>query len=227
VNHTVEAAPRYCRVDPLFIECGERLFFDPALLFRGTLSLGPQPVLRAWAPGAQQAVEIDVEEAQALASLSASTPAPLPAGLGAEACKRIAGRLLPLGLLLDAPQPPQLADWWSPAALYHFSSRWDGVLARDEVPTDADSAALAFARSQLQFAEHAEHQGPAPDHRVRHGEERAALDLPLAAEDGFDALLRQRETHRLYRTDRALSLQQAARLLRRSFGVLGEAPVAA
>lgn len=225
MNNPVAAAARYCRVDPLFLECGERLFLDPALLFRGTLRLGPQPVLRAWAPGALQGVEIDVDEAQALAALSASTPAPLPAALDAATRQRIANRLLPLGLLRDAPQAPQLADWWSPAALYHFSSRWDGVLARDEVPTDADSAAQAFARSQAQFAEHAEHQGPAPDHRVRDGDEAAAFDLPCDVGDDFDALLQRRETHRLYRTDRALPLEQAARLLRRSFGVLAEAPV--
>ena len=226
MSKAVDAAARYCRVDPLFIECGERLFFDPAALFRGEVSLGPQPVLRAWAPGALQALEIDAFEAGLLAALPATAPGALPEHADPVALHRAVTRLLDLGLLRETAQPDRpLADWWSPAALYHFSSRWDGVLARDDVPDSAESAAQAFARSQRQLAEHAELKGPPPEHRVRHGNEAEAFDLPQADEAPLDALLRARETHRLYRTDRPLPLEQAASLLRRSFGVLGEAPV--
>ena len=49
MSQPADAAVRYCRVDPLFIECAERLFLDPSALFRGEVVLGPQSVLRAWA----------------------------------------------------------------------------------------------------------------------------------------------------------------------------------
>lgn len=226
MSEAVDAAARYCRVDPLFIECGERLFFDPAALFRGEVNLGPQPVLRAWAPGALQPLEIDAFEASLLAALPASSLSALPMDAEPEVLQRAVARLIGLGLLRRIPQEANpFSDWWPPAALYHYSSRWDGVLARDDVPVDAQSAAEAFSRSAAQFAEHSELKGLPPDHRVRHGDEALAIDLPQRAEDDFDLLLRTRETHRLYRTDRALPLEQTAHLLRRSFAVLSEAPV--
>lgn len=226
MSDTVDAVARYCRVDPLFIECGERLFLDPAALLQGGLQLGPQPVLRVWAPAAREGIEVDALEASILASLSASRPSSLPAHGDPSALARAAARLVALGLIRDTPQRSEaLADWWSPAALYHFSSRWDGVLARDDVPVDTASAAEAFARSARQLEAHTELKGPPPEHRVRHGDDARAIDLPAWPGDAFDTLLAARETHRLYRTDRPLPLQQVAGLLRRSFGVLGEAAV--
>lgn len=226
---TAEAAARYCRVDPLFIECGERMWLDPAALLGGDLALCPQPVLRAWPPGAAAGIEIDPSEAAALAALSPTEPRALPAALALAERQRIAERLVQCGLLERAPIPPRrrrgLDDWWSPAALYHFSSRWDGVQARDAVPVDAATAEVAFEHSATQFSEHSERRGPAPDHRVRHGDDAAAVALPRVPDDEFDALLQGRETHRLYRTDRPLSLPHVARLLRRSFGALGVAPL--
>lgn len=228
MSQPADAAVRYCRVDPLFIECAERLFLDPASLFRGEVVLGPQSVLRAWAPGALEPVEIDAEEAALLAALSAHAPQSAPAAPPCAQDQARLDRLLAAGLLRECSTPPPadpLGDWWSPAALYHFSSRWDGVLARDDVPVDRAGASSAFARSQQAFAERAAQRGAPPDHRLRHGDDARALDLPAWDTDEFDALLRARETHRLFRTDRPLSLEQVARLLGRSFGVLGEAPL--
>nr|WP_282452761.1 putative peptide maturation dehydrogenase [Lysobacter sp. CAU 1642] len=208
----------------MFIECGQRVFFDPAALFQGEVNLGPQAVLRAWRPGRTTPIEIDGEEAAVLAALAPTTPRPLPDWLSGERRVAVIRRLADLGLMACDPiTDPALEDWWTPAALYHFGSRWDGVLARDDVPTDTASSQDAFARSRMQFEALAARKGPAPDHRLRHGEEVGAVDLPGHARDEFDNLLQARETHRLFRTDRSLSLEQVAGLLRRSFGVIGEA----
>ncbi|GIX34663.1 MAG: hypothetical protein KatS3mg126_0442 [Lysobacteraceae bacterium] len=219
----IDPAATLCRVAPLFIECGERLFPDLAALFSGRVELGPQPVLRAWSPPAVEGVEIDAEEAAALALLSASTPRALPEAWPVARRQRILARLLELGLVSRAPSERRLAQWWPSAALYHFGSRWGGVTARDRLPEDAASAEIAFECSRRQLEQQTERLGPPPDHRVRLGNEDQSTDLPDTEPDPFDRLLAQRMTCRLFRRDRPLELACVARLLRRSFGVLGVA----
>lgn len=225
-----DAAAGYRRVGSLFIECGEREWLDPLALLGGRLALGPQPVLRAWAPPAHAPHHIDPLQAWLLASLPAHALAPLPHSplADAAAVQQAADQLIERGLILRTPREHSrtaFADWWAPAALYHFSSRWQQVLARDEVPVDADSAARAFADSQQQFAAQADARGAPPSHAVRWGDEGTSIALPASGEDDLDRLLRTRETHRLFDTTRPLPLALAAQLLRRGFGVYGEAPL--
>lgn len=92
-------AARYRRVDPLFIECAERRWLDPLALFSGQIAVGPQPVLRAWAPPASAPVEISALEAWLLASLPAHALAALPDVAASAERDRAAARLCALGLL--------------------------------------------------------------------------------------------------------------------------------
>ena len=113
---------------------------------------------------------------------------------------------------------PMFDDWFGPAALYHYASRWSGVIARDEVPTDARSAAESFDASRSAFEAQTQARGEPPPHFPDRGDLEHAVELPRVEATPFDALLAARETHRLFDQDAALELDEFALLLQRTFG---------
>jgi putative peptide maturation dehydrogenase len=234
----VEPAParrRYRRCGPVFLECGDRLFLDPVALLRGALEPQRLPLLRAYRPPQAGAVELPPLASACLAALSSGVARVLPDWL--QSCPDIDAVLVLLresGLIESveeaAPSPsalvaPSLDDWFGPAALYHFASRWSDVLARDEVPVDASGAAQAFDASRAAFERQTQARGAPPAHFPERGDVAAAIELPRPAPTAFDTLLAARETHRLFDPAAALSLDALARLLRRCFGARAIAPL--
>lgn len=225
------SAEGYRRQSPLFVEYGERQWLDPAAFFAGRIEIGTQPVVRVWAPPANAPLELSPLETWLLACLPSHCLAPLPTLVGEDAVgvREAAERLCANGLLLTTPCEAgslQFSEWWAPAALYHFSSRWHRVLARDEVPTNAESAQQAVERSKVDFERHADLFGKPPGPCARWGDDNAVVDLPPAgSDDGLAGLLLSRETHRLFDTSRPLPLALAARLLAQALGVNGSVPL--
>lgn len=230
------APATYRRRGPVFLQCTDRLWLDPLALLGGTLTPQRLPLLRAYAPPATEPVELEPLGAACLAALSSGVARALPEALrscvGVDAALR---HLLDAGLIevcaehsadsASALTDPPLDDWFGPAAAYHFASRWRGVVARDEVPVEAQQAARAFENSRKAFEQQTLARGTPPTHRPLRGDSARAVDLPQPEATPFDRLLKQRETHRLFDTDASLTLVQVAQLLLRSFGVLGEAPL--
>ena len=227
------AARRYRRRGPVHLECGDRLFLDPLALLRGVLEPQRLPLLRAYRPPASEPIELAPLSASCLAALSTGVARALPPNL--QSCAGIEDALqalLDVGLIEIVPgdestesalSAPALDDWFGPAALYHFASRWSGVVARDEIPVDGDAAVRSFADSRVAFERQTQAQGAPPPHFPDRGDLDRAVDLPRAAPTSFDALLAARETHRLFDPDAALALLDVARLLQRCFGARGVA----
>ena len=227
------AARRYRRRGPVHLECGDRLFLDPLALLRGTLEPQRQPLLRAYRPPASAAIELPPLAASCLAALSTGVARALPPNL--QSCAgidEVLQRLIDVGLVESVPDAavtesaltaPELDDWFGPAALYHFASRWSGVVARDEIPVDGEGAARSFADSRDAFERQAQARGAPPPHFPDRGDLDRAVDLPQVEQTPFDALLAARETHRLFDPDVALTVPDVARLLQRCFAARGVA----
>lgn len=227
-------APRlFRRRGPVFLECGDCLGLDPFALFRGELSPIRQPQLRAYAPPSSTPIELESLAAACLASLTAGVARALPPALcSVDGIEPVLQRLLELDLIeqVTGIGDPALAlatgpwdDWFGPAALYHYASRWSAVVARDEVPIDAAGAERAVEASRSAFTAQAEARGAPPTHRPARGDVARAIALPQAVPTDFDRLLGARETHRLFDTTSQLSLIEVAQLLQRVFGVRGVA----
>lgn len=222
------AARRYRRRGPVHLECADRLFVDPLALLRGALEPQRLPLLRAYRPPAPEAIELPPLAAACLAALSTGVARALPPEL--QACAGIEASvhaLVAAGLIEEGPDDPapgspllapELDDWFGPAALYHFASRWSGVVARDEIPADAGDAARSFEDSRAAFERQARARGAPPAHFPDRGDLGRLVDLPPVEPTAFDALLAARETHRLFDPEAALALADVARLLQRCFG---------
>jgi putative peptide maturation dehydrogenase len=224
---------RYRRRGPVFVECTDRLWLDPMRLLRGELAPQRLPLVRAHAPPRAQPVEIDLLAATCLAALCEGQATELPEmlrampGVEAALCSLLDHELIES---VDADDAGRVAaldatvlhDWDGPGALYHFSSRWSGVVARDDVPVDVDGAARAWQASRAAFEQQTDARGTPPTHRPERGGIDAALALPRPPQSAFDELLRARETHRAFDTSRAIRLDQLASLLQRCFGELGQ-----
>ncbi len=222
----------YQRRGPIFLECGDRLWIDPLHLLAGKLTPRRLPLIRVYAPPVAAPIEIDALAAACLGSIAFGCPGVIPEWLqnldGVETALHV---LLKHGLI-EAPdetalpanvalEPAPFDDWHGPAVLYHYASRWSGIIARDQVPTDPASAARAFDASHAAFEQQARARGLPPSHQPDRGDTRTVIALPRTPATALDELLRARETHRLYRTDRPLALAQAARVLHRAFGTIG------
>lgn len=223
---------RYRRRGPVFIECTDRLWVDPAALLRGRLQPVREPLARAYAPPAALPIEIDALQALCLATLSEGQARALPAALlSVEGSAAALASLVECGLIecvehaadgVAALDATVLHDWHGPAALYHFASRWSGVVARDDVPVDAAGADRAWIASQEAFAQQAAARGSPPTSRPDRGSLAHGVALPRMPTTDFDALLLARETHRAFDTSRPLKPAEVGTLLQRCFGVLGE-----
>lgn len=228
------ASARLRRRGSVFLECSDRLWLDPQALLSGTLKPERLPLLRAWAPPSSTPVELDALAAACLASLSSGVARVLPDDLLALAgITATIERLIDAGLVeridetpedvADVLSSPPLDDWFGPAAFYHFASRWAGIVARDEIPVNAEQAVHAFEHSRAAFAALTDARGTPPTHAPLRGDGSRAVKLPVARRTAFDALLEARETHRLFDTDACLPLEAVAQLLQRVFGIKGEA----
>jgi putative peptide maturation dehydrogenase len=226
----------YRRPRRLFIECADRRFLDPAALFGGRVEFSAQPVARVHLPPRPEPVVVSAAAARVLAASAAATwqrgDALLGTDAGAADGATLLQQLVDLGLLevADAPGPPAASDdpfrdWWPPALLYHHSSRWQGVLAEERMPTDAAAAQDAYARSQAAFASQVHSHGPAPAATHARGDDAGRIELARPRPNEFDALLARRETHRLFDTARPLARAEVERLLYRVFATRGSAPM--
>jgi putative peptide maturation dehydrogenase len=215
------------RSGPCFLELVERPWLDLAALLQGALVPARAPFVQAWAPPRAEPVALEPATAAVLASLAQggwSRSADHPAAAVAE--------LLALGLVCgseaepgDAPAAAPLADWFGPAALYHYASRWSEVVARDDLPADAAAAARAADDSERAFAHEADVRGAPPAARHARGDASRAVPLPPPPQQPLDAWLARRETHRLFDPAQPVGLDALSRLLHRSLGVLGAAPL--
>jgi putative peptide maturation dehydrogenase len=218
------------RAGRCFIECGERPWIDLGALLRGDLRREMLPELRLHMPPGTAGSPVTAEEAQVLLACPRGSwvaadrfPADTVAALLERGWVRACD---------DATRPPPdpapgdgLDDWFGPAALLHFASRWEGVVARQDLPADAALAGSAYRLSAEGFASDAAQRGPAPTHRHERGDDVHSIALPRADARAFDALLDARETHRLFDPERPLALAELARLLERSFATRAEAPM--
>jgi putative peptide maturation dehydrogenase len=229
------APRRYRRCGPVFLECGDQLWLDPLALLSGELTPRRLPLLRVWAPPAARPQLLEPLAAACLAAFPTGSGGVLPERLqtvpGVEAELQ---QLQALGLIepVEAVPAPDAAlaaapfdDWFGPAAFYHYASRWQDVVARDEVPVDAAGATRAFVESRAAFEQQTRARGSPPVACPARGDVARALPLPQVAPTAFDALLAARETHRLFDRSAPLPLAPVAQLLARVFGVRGEAPL--
>jgi putative peptide maturation dehydrogenase len=218
------------RAGRCFIECGERPWIDLAALLRGDLHREMLPELRLYMPPGNAVSTITAAQAQVLLSC------PRGSWVAADRFDREhVATLVERGCLLacsdgtrPAPTPETddgLDDWFGPAGLLHFASRWEGVEARQDLPSNAAQADAAYRLSAEGFAADAAQRGPAPTHRHERGDDTRSIALPRAEARAFDALLDARETHRLFDPARPLALADLARLLERSFATRAEAPM--
>jgi putative peptide maturation dehydrogenase len=218
-NPTGAARRRWVRRPaPCVIEVGDQPWVDVAALLRGELQPRPVPAVQARALLQDATHELSAEEAALLASCTQGAWTEVTAAMPDGAIARLAE----LGLLQAcdgeaAPPPPDepVPDWFPAAAHYHFASRWQGVLARDDLPADAPSAQGIYAQSAAGFEAQAR-QGPAPDAFPRRGDVARQVALPRPAPGTLDALLERRETHRLFDPQREVSRQDLGAILHRS-----------
>lgn len=181
-------------------------------------------------------IELEPLAAACLACLTTGTARPLPEELrNLEGIDAVLQRLIDVGLvetadgaLVDdstALAAAPFDDWYGPALLYHYASRWSEVIARDEVPVDTDTAARAFEASRMAFEQQTQARGTPPTHRPARGAVDRAVTLPRPLPNAFDELASRRETHRLFDVARPLSLAEIAQVLYRSFATIGLAPL--
>ncbi|MCI1711689.1 MAG: putative peptide maturation dehydrogenase [Chiayiivirga sp.] len=215
-----------------YLECGDRPWIDLAALLRGELLPGSAAMVRAYLPPDAKPIDIDADEARVIALCPQHEWVETKT---LQAPHAAVARLLELGVLRgsDEARPEREdgvgsdahAEWFGPATLYHYASRWHGVEARPDLPGDAIAAQTAYSQSAEAFAADAQARGPVPTHRHSRGDDARAIELPNPPASGFDALLKQRETHRLFDPARPLALAALASLLHRSFATQAEAPM--
>lgn len=200
----------------LLLEPSEQISFGIAAILRGRVEVGGEVTWVALAAHLERAVVVDAAERALLSEVSAYRWQELSQDVSrSSACVK----LLESGLLLSEQvehaeylsrdQAVRGVHWWSPAAIVHRHSRWQGV---DSVG-DMRSQGLVTANDLRR------NLGPPPSAVQEY--EGVYAPLPRQTDSAFDAMLARRATCRNFDRDRALPLQLLAQLMQR--GMMAQA----
>ncbi|ROP73845.1 putative peptide maturation dehydrogenase [Stenotrophomonas rhizophila] len=206
--------PRIRRCRHLYLEPWQCREFSLQAVIDGGSGLQVRSAWRALAPHLNAPVEVSIAMMQRLEAVD-------PDAWQAQRCGGIdveLEALLQHGLVLQEGSitPEALADerlrsldWWGPAAMMHWQSRWQG---RDS------GVALGVAGLQT-AAGLRDRLGPPPPATVPPRGSR--IDLPNLDLDETDILLQSRSTCRNFDRERSLSKDTLVRMLQRCFGATG------
>lgn len=200
----------------LLLEPREKASFGIAAILRGRVEVESEVSWVALAAHLEMPVVVDAAEHALLGQVSAHRWQDLSPGIS---CSPACMRLLESGLLLSEQfehaehlfRDNAIRDthWWSPAAIVHRHSRWQGVDSVGDMRSQRLVTASDLRRSL----------GPPPSAVQKH--EGVYTPLPRQMEDEFDAMLARRATCRNFDRDRSLPLSLLAQLLQR--GMMAQA----
>jgi putative peptide maturation dehydrogenase len=207
---------RIRRCSVLLIEPREELAFDLGSLSEGGDGLRRRVRWLAHASHLEAPVELDAVERELLGSLSPSRWSDLESF--ADPCRL--DRLLQTGLAIADGELHALhrqrdiaaasSHWWTPAAVTHYSGRWQGLDCVSSM-RDNDLITIEDFQRELGVPPCATEQHVAPAQRI---------SLSLDSNDEFNDFLKRRVTCRNF-SARRLSAQIFARMMRRVFAAQG------
>lgn len=214
MHDTQAAKVRRCAI--LAVEPHEEWNWDPTRLFQSGDGIARRHCWRALAPHLPEPVELEHRHLRLLEAISATRWQHWPAGTD----PGLAGELLRIGLVLqegDQAGPAERDDqlrrmhWHPLAALYHWSSRWQG---QDSAQRMRD-AGMVTAQDLVQKL------GPPPAEATP-SPENTSIRLPAAARTALDDLFERRATCRNFDAAAVLDLERFSLLLRRVLGAMGQ-----
>src|SRR5690606_34141755 len=211
---------RLSRCAVLWLEPREIAHFDLQGLLDGRSGVTSDMRWFAHAPQLGAPVEVELEEAMLLGSVSPSDwidSAPLRSCHGA----RVVRRLLQTGLLVgvgkawkrqrEADEVYREQHWNGLAAIHHMAGRWQGL---DSVKEEAEEEVDTSERLRDRF-------GPPPPAFHERKDRLRTIALEHSESGSFDELLDRRSTCRNFDVSTALSRDALSQLLKRVFGARG------
>lgn len=210
---------RRCAV--LWLESREVAHFELNDLLAGGTGVVSAMRWFAYAPHLPEAVNLDIDAAQVLGTLSPTDWIETSSILAVHGGELIE-RLIAFGLLVsdDPRHATQLANdeqhraqhWYGLSSVWHAASRWDGIDAAGEVAEAGMDTALGLRTK---------YGAPPPVLYEREGVG-ALVSLARAARTALDELMDQRSTCRNFDTAALLPQPELAHVLERVFGLRGQ-----